>query len=621
MTSGTSIDFSRTNLSIENAICEIIDNSRDSCFKSNTKKIHVVFEQGVKKTQIELEYLTDKSPNMKDYSKSFSIAVYDNGRGFSNEKELHAAFQIIQDPKLAKKRTKEDTGKFHLGMKEATLNRFHHFSLITKIGSDLKHRSIRYPGEQNSCLYDWDAKKVNENPSESLPTHLNLDTIKEYMKNNKMKTCAHMSAARKPMTTGPDDYPELTDFIKHMRHFIGIAYQKDLANGKFDMKIGISSKMEVVEPVDLFWSEATPTTIKNHPKKTTTPDQTYICEEMYGYGVLSGIRTPAQVMINGTLHPFYVTPYLVPADVARKEFNKVTTKWGKSTIADIDIPEVSSSGKMFGAANLQGYTFVRNGRTIIIGNMLHAENDGFYGVGVGTANVRTRIRIKIEYDSNPGLLDHVFKLLPNKDGYEFVTPEVWAAVKVVIENNIDGIASKNFDPHNKVAKFFGPGKKKDKHYHETIGIGKILCKTCKKVLHEKGTECPRRPCNICSKPMHLKSCTPKKCAHKCAKCGVTGHLKAKCPKSKCPVCKVLPCSCCITCKKSKCVCPPPSCPKCTHAPCTCPPDPFEPGNYGPQIGNSFGDQYGVEYYPAHKPSMITLIQRLMKDANIKKTDL
>jgi hypothetical protein len=625
MTRGTNIDFSRTNLSIENAICEIIDNSRDSCFKNNTKKIHIVFEQGVKNTQVELMYPTDKAPNKKDYSKSFSIAIYDNGLGFSNEGELHDAFQIIQDPKLAKKRAKEDTGKFHLGMKEAALNRFHHFSLITKIGSGLMHRSIRYPGDENSCLYDWDSSKVNNNPSLILPSHLNQKTVEAYMKKNKMKTCGIMSAARKPMTNNKaDEYSKLDDFIAHMGHFIGIAYHKDLVNASLEIKIGIPSIMKNVEPVDLFWSEATPTAIKNYPSLNpkATGKAKYICEEMYGFGVLSGVRQKAQVRINSIPHHFYVTPYLVPSDEARKELIKVTTKWNKSKVADVEVPDVSSTGKLFSAQNLQGYTFVRSGRTIIIGNMKNAENYGFYnGIRMIESTTKARVRIKVEYEGNR-LLDSEFRILPNKDGYEYITQEVWDAINVILMNNIDGTAAKNFSPHNKIGPFYEKGKPKERHFNDRIGLTKKKdwCKVCKKVYHEKGKKCPERLCTVCDTPMNKNPCTIKKCGHKCTICGKTGH-KAKCPTLKCKICsKLLPCLCCPVCKKLTCICPPPTCPTCSKSPCVCPPPPFLPSNFGPD-GMGFGDSYSVDYYPSQKSTMITLIKKMMKDSKIKKSDL
>ena len=624
MTKGTSIDFSRTNLSIENGICEIIDNSRDSCFKAKTKKIHVVFEKGVKNTQVELEYPSDKAPKTEDYSKSFSIAIYDNGRGFSNEQELHDAFQIIQDPKSAKKRAKEDTGKFHLGMKEATLNRFHHFSLITKIGSDLKHRSIRYPGDENSCLYDWDSSKVNNNPSLNLPSHLNQKTVEAYMKKNKMKTCAIMSAARKPMTNKKgDEFSKMNDFIAHMMHFIGIAYHKDLVDASLEIMIGTSSKMKNVDPVDLFWSEATPTAIKKYPSPTKTTKKTkYICEEMYGFGVLSGVRQKAQVMINSIPHHFYVTPYLVPSDEARQELKKVTTKWNKSKVADVSIPTVSSTGNLFSAQNLQGYTFVRSGRTIIIGNMKNAENYGFYnGIKMIPSTTKARVRIKVEYEGG-GLLDRVFRILPNKDGYEYITQEVWEAINVILMNKINGISANNFFPHNKIGPFYENGNAKERHYNNGIGLTKKKhwCKVCDKVYHKKGKICPETACTTCNTPMNKNPCTIKKCGHKCTKCGKIGHTKAICPTSMCKACGNVTCACCPACKKPTCVCPPPTCSKCSKPLCVCPPPPFIPTNFGDD-GLGFGDQYSVDYYPSHKTTMITLIKKLMKDSKIKKSDL
>ena len=143
MTSGTNHDFNRTNLAIESVICEVIDNSKDACDRAGTKKIDIVFYPGEAVVNIEPEFSSDPNPLPKNYSKSFSIAIFDDGKGFVSEQKLHDSFQIIEDPKKAKKRGSGDTGKFHLGMKEATLNHFHHFSLLSSIKGKVKHRSIR----------------------------------------------------------------------------------------------------------------------------------------------------------------------------------------------------------------------------------------------------------------------------------------------------------------------------------------------------------------------------------------------------------------------------------------------------------------------------------------------
>jgi hypothetical protein len=626
MSRGTHVDFNRTNLSIENSICEIIDNCRDSLNDAGKKRIHLVFEQGQKNTEIQLEYPTCVAPNLKDYSKSFSIAIYDEGDGFVDENELHEAFEIIQTN--PKPRGKGHTGKFHLGMKEASLNRFHHFSLITKIKSDVKIRSIFYPGEQNSRVYDWEKSGPKENPTDSLPNHLNLPNIKAYMKKEKMITCALLSAARFPMTdaTGKKgDFSKLDDFITHMKHFIGVAYHKDLVKGTLEIGIRNSTqKIQTVEPVDLFWSEATPTAIKAYPKKNSvTKNQQYICNEMFGYGILSGVRQKAQVMINGQKNSFYVTPYLVPSDEARTELMKVTTKWDKSRVVDISPPVVSSSGKLFTAQNLQGYTFVRNGRAIIIGNMKNAENYGFYnGISMIESTTKARVRIKIEYESHTGSLDSVFRILPNKDGYQYIDQKVWDAIYTVLTNKIDGNASKNFFPHNKNGPFYENGNAKTRHFNNGIGLSKKndWCKECNKVYHKKGRKCPERPCAVCKKQMNKKSCTVSLCGNKCTICGKKGHLKTNCPTSKCVTCGNSPCICCPTCKKVKCTCPSPACPTCGKSPCACPCPPFKAVPIGPSAGG-YGDEYSVDYCPSQKTQMIALIKKLMKDSKIKKSDL
>jgi hypothetical protein len=628
MTSGTNHDFNRTNLAIESVICEVIDNSKDACDRAGTKKIDIVFYPGEAVVNIEPEFSSDPNPLPKNYSKSFSIAIFDDGGGFVSEQKLHDSFQIIEDPKKAKKRGSGDTGKFHLGMKEATLNHFHHFSLLSSIKGKVKHRSIRYPGELSTCMYDWETGKVNQNPSDKLPSHLNEKAISAYMTSHKMKTCGFMSATRKAMTNHPsDELSKLDDFISHMSHFIGIAYHKDLAAGKYEMRIGKPASMKRVDPVDLFWSEARPKGILAYQKanaKKLTKNQNYICKEMNGYGSLAGLGQKAVVHVNGVACEFTVTPYIVPAHEARTEFNKVTERWGKSKVVDVTIPNVSSSGTMFTAQNLQGFTFVRNGRTVIIGNMRNADNYGFYnGIPHLPDNVvKARVRIKIEYSDDTGEgLDRVFPILPNKDGYAPIRKDAWDAIDTVLLTHIDGSAAGHFDPHNKNAPFF---KFKDtkRHWNSDIGLpdkGK-LCKTCKKVIHKKGKTCPKTPCPVCGKKMDHYPCTSTKCGHICTICSKKGHLKTKCPTLKCKTCSSLPCICCASCKKHPCACPPPACTTCSKAPCVCQPPPATP--FHVRLHPKHGDEYSIdEYYPSQRQHMIDLIHELMKQAKLSKKDL
>jgi len=626
MVRGTNHDFNRTNLAIESVVCEVIDNSKDACDRAGSKKIDIVFFQGESSVNIEPEFENQPNPMTMDFSKSFSIAIFDDGDGFANTKELHESFEIIQDPKKAKKRKAGDVGKFHLGMKEATLNHFHHFSILSFINGTLEHRSIRYPGELNTCMYDWETGKVNQNPSDKLPGHLDEKAINAYMTKHKMKTCGFMSATRKDMTNYPaDEFSKLADFILHMAHFIGIAYHQDLAAGTYEMRIGTPTSMKKIDPVDLFWSEAQPKGIlayeKANPKMTK--NQKYICKEMSGYGSLAGLGQKAVVHVNGVACEFTVTPYIVPAHEARVEFNKVTEKWDKSRVVDVSIPDVSSSGTMFKAENLQGFTFVRNGRTVIIGNMRNADNYGFYnGISHLPDNVgKARVRIKIEYsDDNGEGLDRVFPILPNKDGYAPIRQDAWDAIDTVLLTHIDGNAAGHFAPHNKNVPFFKFRTTK-RHWNNDIGLPK-LCTTCKKVIHKKGKSCPKTPCSVCGKKMDHYPCTSTKCGHTCPICGKKGHVKAHCPTLKCSTCSQSPCACCTTCSMppGSCTCPPPACPTCGKPSCVCPPPPAVPVHV--TTDPKYGDEYEIlEYYPNQRQHMIDLIHELMKQAKLSKKDL
>ena len=282
--------------------------------------------------------------------------------------------------------------------------------------------------------------------------------------------------------------------------------------------------------------------------------------------------------------------------------------------------------------NLQGFTFVRNGRTIIIGNMHNAENYGFYnGINLPSQTSKVPIRIKIEYETTSGSrLDTVFRILPNKNGYEEISEDVWAAINKILLNNIDGIATKNFHPHNKIGPFYKPRDKSRHWVGDRIGIPKH-CEICKTVIHEKDKTCPRAPCKVCSEPMDKYSCSTSKCMYKCKICSNTGHLESDCPTKKCPGCgeKATPpnCACyCVGCGElnENCSCPDPTCEECgeLEKDCTCPPEgafniPYPTGDED----DNYGRQYLVDFWPGHKESTIKIIKDMMELAKIDKKDL
>jgi len=634
MASGTYVAFERVRIGIESVICEIVDNSLDK----KSKDVHIIFKRDSKNIEIERD-LPHHKTRKKNCTNSFSISVYDNGTGFKTKDDLHNAFELVQEPGKEKKRAAGDTGKFHIGMKEAALSRFHHFSMFAKIGSNIITRSIVFPGKQNSCVYDWERGKVHSNPSDKVPKHVKIADVEKYMSSNSFTTCAHMTAYRKGKhhtKTEKRDFINLDEFIIHIIQYLGIVYEGELLKKTTKIMVGTKkSDLKEVKPVDLFWSQTTPKKIRGLPKKQPklSKGQKYYCETIHGFGTVEGERKKCKVKIEGKEIKFYFTPYKIPGDHIRKLIREISPNWGGSDLMLDNPPDISESGNLFKAELLQGFSFYRNGRAIVIGNCSEADNDGFYnGIqpSLPTSNAKTTIRFKIEYDSDE-YTDYAFSLRPNKDGYVSIDPAVWEAIDLAIGNQIDGVKEGCFEPDNRKAPFYRRQQKKhdrfweptpDKRYEKSKKRCSIS--TCRS-YHPPNIVCPKKPCDICGKELYGSKCTASKCDHKCGKCGKKGHLEINCPKLNCKKCKTNPCSgCCGDCKElqTKCTC---LCVKCKSPKlpkCTCPPTPPPPPvPFLVSKDPIHGDYFSVDYYPSDKQGCIDLINKIKSKAGIKKKDL
>jgi len=650
MTKGTYQDWNKVDVKVENVIAELIDNSAIK----NPSVINVVLRKDASKIRVGKFYSDQSSPTYINRSKSFTISVFDKGNGFDSVNDLHEAFEIVQMSGEEKKREDGESGLFHVGMKESTLNRFHHFSMITKIGKGYKHRSIIFPNKQNEFVYDWDPQKINLNPSDLIPPHVERDWILKYMEKDGYTTCAHSSAARSSLTAASEandecdvDFTNIAAFANTIKTYLGIIYAEDLKNKAYELKVTYFDKDDNphgqnVKPVDMFWDELTPEKIYRRKDDTTlSVANRYKCETMYGLGTFVGKRKEIKTDIAKRNVSFFVTPYLLPRDNIRREFLKIAKVWGGYQALGVDEGSCIESGDIFNAERLQGVTFKRGKRIIVIGNHSNAKNDGFYSLydfGLGKNFSKTRVRIKIEYEAGNERLDDIFDLKPNKDGYKTIGIKVWKKIMEAFAEPFDGSTRKYFTPHNAERMFFKPNVNSEKrHYNPSASAksdwGDEWIKECKICMsyHDKDAKCPKRDCSKCGQQLYVSTCTDKKCTYKCKKCE-KNHSEDKCDKDKCSICGELDdnCNICEECTSHfddymNCKCP---CNKCdiifdSNGKCECPPTPLpDPEPWpDPEPDPDYGTKMSIEYYPDNKENCIKVINKIMENANLSINEL
>jgi len=650
MANGSWQDFDKVDVKIESVIAELIDNSA----ARNPDRIDVVLRRDSNNVRIGINLNHHESPYVEDFSDYFSISVFNDGNSFDSIEHLHESFELSKKPGEELDRSDIDNGLFHVGMKESTLNKFHHFSIVTEIDSEKHIRSIIYPGQRHEFLYDWASyPNFGSNPKNKLPDHVEIDWINKYMAENKFVTCAHASAPRECLTqeliANHDDLQFMPDFAATITHFFGMLYYQDLIDKKFSINVicideenNIIGKPMKVAPIDLFWEQTTPKNILKMANNTDiTKKSKYICETIYGYGTLKGHTSEIKIDLDGVIAKFEFTPFLLPHNKIRKKLMEVTTEWNGYKL--INNPgDLISSGPILSSEWLQGVSFVRSGRIIVIGNHGGAKNDGFYKLGQFGLPInasKARLRFKIEY-SKGNYTDRLFSLKPNKDGYKEIKSQVWKKIMKKLSLDIDGSSQRMFYPHNRAAPFYLKGDT-ERHLSGKFGTDKdsftkaILKKQkCSNpgcgLWHGKSQKCLKRPCDKCGQSLYSSTCTASVCHYTCSKCDLDGHLEINCKKDWCKTCNLQHCRCCTECDtqivNGVCKCPCDDCGEMiVDGSCGCPlppppqpiPVPGLPGDEDP----AHGLPSTIRWYPSSKESAIMAIKKIMEGSNIEFDDL
>ena len=640
MARGTFQDFNKVDVKIESVIAELVDNS---IARENVSRIDVVFKRDSDGVRIGRNLPHHESPLIQDFSDGFSMSVFNDGQGFESAEMLHSSFELVKEPGQEINRRQNESGLFHVGMKESTLNKYHHFSIIANIDGEQQTRSIIFPGHQNEFVYDWKPyPSLGINPSNTAPSHIDIAWINRYMQEHNFVTCGHASAAREILCLEGEpnktDINFIQDFADTIVNFLGIIYSKDLVDRMYDLNVvtisddGISTS-RVVKPIDMFWDQTTPENIRSRATDPSlTEHQKYLCETLHGYGTLKGHTKEIEVDFDNVLTKFKVTPYLLPHEQIRDKLQEISTTWNGYKL--INNPgSTINSGSIFASESLQGCTFIRSGRTIVIGNHNSADNDGFYKLfdyGFTQSNTKTRLRIKVEYDMG-SYTDRLFDLKPNKDGYKEIKSTVWKKIIAALRSPVDGRSRGHFFPHDREVPFFVKGDR-DRHYDGHVNrkdtwFRKSAIKLCTiqgcRTFHGKNQNCPKRPCGTCGSSLYSSECTATTCMHICEnpECGERGHTVENCPLNLCENCNQQICICCSGCNANPCIC---VCSDCDANPCECEETMPNPPPPRPQPGME-DDMYGsfkkIRYYPDNKENTVLAIKAIMDDADISIEDL
>jgi len=650
MARGTYQDFNKVDVKVESVVAELVDNS---IAREEVSRIDVVFRQDSDNIEIGRFLPHHRSPHTINSSNGFSMSVFNDGKGFEDVEHLHSSFELVKEPGKELDRGERESGLFHVGMKESTLNKFHHFSIIANIGTAQEIRSIIFPGHLNDFLYDWmPYPAAGSNPSNILPNHVDSGWIRTYMSDNNFVTCGHASGAREILclegVPNRNDIHFINDFADTIANFLGIIYSNDLIEERYELNVvTVVDEIEIirkVKPIDLFWEQTTPDKISAMAANSDlTPQQKYWCKTISGYGTLKGHDKEIEIDYDGELTKFRMTPYLLPHQQIRDKLVEITPIWNGYKIIN-DAVSTINSGSIFLSESLQGCTFIRNGRTIVVGNHNAADNDGFYKLfdyGLSTDNTKTRIRIKIEYEKG-SYTDRLFDLKPNKDGYKEIKSDVWKRIISALNSPIDGQSRGLFFPHDRSVPFYTSGDT-NRHFKGKVDTKETwfkksaikLCITsgCKS-YHAKNAKCPKRPCASCNNSLYDSDCTASTCGHRCEneECGQIGHTSENCTINDCGRCNLNPtnCICCGICEQpvndGKCGCP---CPVCSEnydsdGECGCDNSPPPPPPPRPRPGHEddvHGTPHYVTYYPNNKQHSIDAVRGIMESSGITLEDL
>ena len=126
----------------------------------------------------------------------------------------------------------------------------------------------------------------------------------------------------------------------------------------------------------------------------------------------------------------------------------------------------------------RGFYFYRGGRAIIFGTQGAESNKGmWHGIeGLPNEAWANQVRIKIEYE--PGRLDDLLRLDPNKNTYLEISDEIWAAIRQGLIQTIDGKTLGHAKPYNEITQYWKEEASKGTIHAESKKTPSKKCKQC-----------------------------------------------------------------------------------------------------------------------------------------------
>jgi len=496
-------------LDIEIGITEVVDNSIDA----RANRIHIAINR-------------DQIRNGQ-----FEIRVYDNGTKVSDEnwtqENIDKAFEIEIDPNdPAIIRDGEAIGKFHVGMKIATLSKYNFVSMFTRNRQNLLQKHGMYPEEEKmrenpNLIYGG-----LDNPFNSTPHHIDVEEIEGYFNNHSMNTCVLMSHPRmKILTITGTDMSCIVAFRKHVKRYLGIVYQKYLEDGDFELTVLDLPRNEgIVEPLDPFWSNFTPTKINEYKDTLENENQIAEIENLSRFGTLKTRNIPVEIQ-GVTLR---IEGFIIPHEQGRNAFGRY---WDDGRYDDqhtktMNKFKVTNSGsENLSSTNMGGFFFYRGKRCINFGGDL-SINQGFYSLISPQQNHWCwRLRIKIEYDNN---LDHLLKLHPNKKGYLDIDEEkIWGVIKQELTTNAGGEGYvRPFNQNRSFLSWDDKNNQFDFTNSQNLTVGRnpppnfkySRCTNCTHEVHDSNDLCPLDECTECG--FSGEGCSIGECKHICTFCEI-----------------------------------------------------------------------------------------------------
>ena len=270
--------FDTPEIALEDIICEIIDNSI-----------------AAKATHIHVQIGNDT--NVEDGEPSLNFDVFDNGTKVKDkpwtEDDIQKAFEIEYDPNNPPIRSEGETGKFHVGMKIATLSKFDTVSMVTLLADD---KFLEYHGTYPSMQRikdDIDNRYgLENNPSSNPPVTVNSTDMVTLLKDKKMCTWVGGRSPRVALLFGnkANDREYKANYLKHLRTYLGIIYQLYLEENDFKLTLGQWNTK--ISPVDPFWENFSTENLRIYASSLTDETQKKIVNNLARFGTLAQKENP-----------------------------------------------------------------------------------------------------------------------------------------------------------------------------------------------------------------------------------------------------------------------------------------------------------------------------------------